>query len=169
MRKPLSTLTISLLLTVGCSATRRTEGQWTAGKSLAPNPKILLLQTTGGEPEGAQKVTSALLSKLSEKNVRAVLSNAQESSAAAMEHAAADGFDYVLAASITAWGDEVGLTVNLLEVTTRATVATATHHAHKRPGHWPSDPEDFVPELADSSLSRIFGWTPKPYRGDPPH
>jgi len=58
--------------------------------------------------------------------------------------------------------------VNLFEVSSRGSVASATHHAHKRPGRWPSDPEDFVPELADCSLARIFGWAPKVYTGDQP-
>jgi hypothetical protein len=93
----------------------------------------------------------------------------QESGAAALDHAASDGFDYVLAGNITQWGDEVELTVSLFEVSSRESVASAIHSAHKRPGHWPSDPEDFIPELADCSLARVFGWTPKVYTGDPPH
>lgn len=40
-----------------------------------------------------------------------------------------------LAGNVTAWGDEVGLTVDLLEVSPRAKVASASYHARKRPGH----------------------------------
>jgi hypothetical protein len=160
---------VLLLLTLACTATRQTSGQWIPGKSLSANPRILLLQVAGHDPEGCQKVTGALLGVLGQKGYRVVLSGAgQESPAAALDHAAGDGFDYVLAGNLPLWGDEVELSVTLFEVSSRASVASATHHAHKRPGHWPSDPEDFVPELADCSLARIFGWTPKVYTGDPP-
>ncbi len=125
-----------IVLAAGCSATRRTEGQWSPGKSLAANPKILLLQVMGREPEACQKVTSALLGMLSQKGYRAVLSTVgQQSGAAAIDQAAKDGFDYVLAGNLTLWGDEVELTVNLFEVSSRQSVATAKHYAHKRPAH----------------------------------
>ncbi|SRR6266540_1070016 len=159
-----------LVLAVACTATRQTSGQWIPGKSLTPNPKILLLHVTGKDPEGNQKMTGALLGILGQKGFRVVLSTAgQESPAAALDHAAGDGFDYVLGSNLPLWGDTVELTVTLFEVSSRASVASATHHASKRPGHWPSDPEDFAPELADCSLARIFGWAPKVYTGDPPH
>jgi hypothetical protein len=157
-----------ILGAVACSATRRTDGQWIPGKSLSPNPRILLLPVLGREPEACQKMTGALLGVLSQRGYRVVLSAAgQESGAAALDHAARDGFDYVLAGNLPEWGDDVELTVNLFEVSSRASVASATHHARKRLGHWPSDPEDFIPELADCSLARIFGWAPKVYMGDP--
>jgi TolB-like protein len=139
-------------------------------QELSPNPKILLLPVLGREPEANQKMTGALLGVLSQRGFLVVMSTTgQESAVAALDHAARDGFDYVLAGNLPQWGDEVELAVNLFEVSSRASVASASHHAKKRPGHWPSDPEDFIPELADCSLARIFGWTPRAYAGDPPH
>ena len=150
---------------------RQTSGGWKTGKSLSANPKILLVPVTGKEPEACQKMTGALLAILNAKGYRVVVSSdsGQETGAAALDHAARDGSDYVLAGSLSKWGDDVELTANLFEVSTREEVASATHFARRRTGHWPSDPEDFLPELADCSLARIFGWAPKVYVGDPPH
>jgi len=159
-----------LVLSLGCSATRRTDGQWVAGRTLKASPRVLMLPVAGGDPEGSQKLTSALLATLSGRSFRVVVSTTgPESGASALDHASKDGFDYVLAGNVKRWGDEVELTVTLFDVTSRESVAEASHYAKKRPGHWPSDPEDFIPELADCSLSKIFGWTPKTYTGDPPH
>jgi len=91
-----------LMLTLACTATRRTEGQWIPGKTLSANPRILLLPVIGREPEACQKMTGALLGMLSQKGYRVVVSTTgQESGAAALDHAARDGFDYVLAGNLT--------------------------------------------------------------------
>src|SRR6202035_1762963 len=93
---------------IACSATRQTSGDWVPGRTLKPSPKILLLPVLGREPEACQKMTGALLGVLSQRGYRVVMSSAgQESGAAALDHAAKEGFDYVLAGNLPEWGDEV--------------------------------------------------------------
>lgn len=172
-------LVLAALLAVACSAAgRRTEGHWVPGKLLAENPRILLLPVTGSEPDldesARREMTDALFEALNRRGYRVVVSAAgQESGTAALDHAARDGFDYVLTGSIPRWenhvvGDNVAeIVVTLWEVSSHGVVASASHLAKGRI-RWPSNPADFIPELADYSLARIFGWAPRVYKGDPP-
>lgn len=177
MRRLTTVLTAvgALLWAIACtSAWRTTEGGWVLGKALSANPKILLLPVAGRDSEACEAMTAALLAALSKKDYRVTVSSgrAKQSGAAAIEQGIGQGYDYVLEGVLSKWedkpsGDEAELTLKLYEVKSGEVVAAATHFDRGRANHWPSDPADFIPELADCTLSRIFGWTPKVYEGDP--
>jgi len=175
MRSTAAGVLLALVCTVGCSsAYRRTEGQWVPGKALSPHSKILLLPVTGRDSEACEMMTGALIGKLSQKGLNVVLSDVKrkQSGAAALSHGLGQGYDYVLEGLLSKWedkssGDEAELTLKLYEVSSGEVVASAVHYDHGRANHWPSDPKDFITELADCALAKIFGWKPGVYEGDP--
>lgn len=147
------------------------------GQTLAPTPSVLVMPVPSrGEDEGQDSgwLTTATLGRiLGEHRVKNSLSQ-EPRLESALEEAEKAGLAYVLRGELTQWEDNVtawssnpdkaALALELHEVSTKKIVASAVHRLVGGQVKWGSNsPIEFIPELADHALAKIFGWVPRLY------
>ena len=170
------TVTAVVLMVTGCiPMMRNTSGGLIAGRTLDVAGKILLLPIPDGVEEdgpavgSGQAVYSAVRDALIAKG-RQVLAGQKTDLVGAFDEAGALGCRYVLRGTIPEWEDNAtewsgkpdvaALSLELLEVTDRSIVGSATHRVNSSSGQMFSRrPERFIPEIVDATLAKIFGWT----------
>jgi hypothetical protein len=167
----------ALMLLQGCigSVTRSSNFNVAPGKTAAPRSKVFILAVRdGGDPKtgvgSGAAVATAIRDKLLSKGFSPLLSDEsslQTGFAAAKEQ----GYVYVLRPVVTQYedhntpwshkADRASLSVELYEAASGDLVAAGTHDVIGPT----QDPVDlkvvrFIPELVDTCLGSLFGWTP---------
>ncbi|HEV8324760.1 MAG TPA: DUF4823 domain-containing protein [Myxococcota bacterium] len=156
------------------SVQRTTTGGMSPGRTLGPDANILVVpvedavEIKSGLARGTGvALTDALRDGLVSHGFAVRVAAGYELAGATAE--AKDlGFHYVLRAFVTEWVDKptnwtrvrdsAGLSVELYAVETGAVVGSASCRLVGTTAEAPS--VRFVPELADATLARIFGWLP---------
>jgi len=165
----------STLLLFGCMATRTTTGGFMPGvERVAPGEKILVMKVEDspeirkGQAAGSGKaITAALRDSLIQHGYPAVMSE-QSSLKVALIDAGGQQCAYVLRGELTEWVDRAtewsgrpdltSLSVELYSAKNGSLVGSVTHSVAG--GDSARAPQRFVPELADHSLGKLFGWVP---------
>lgn len=165
----------------GCATTRSTTGQVAPGAKVAPGARVLIMRvpdvvekgegTVGGSGEA---VTAAVRDDLMAHGYPVVTSDKSTLPDAFGEAMSLDAA-YVLRGAIAEWQDnatewssnpdKVALSLELYEVSTKQLVATGGHRVAGQAMTFATGqtPMRFVPEMADHSLAKIFGWRPSVY------
>jgi hypothetical protein len=159
----------AVLVISACSASRTSTVRVLPGRAVTRNSKVLVVQVLDG-PRGhvGAATTAALRDSLAAHGVSPFVSDAGGLQPA-FEEARSLGCQYVLRAEVTHWEDRLTwmsnrpdkatLSVELYEVSSRELVASGTHAVKGATEEYVDrHPERFVPEMADGSLGRIFGW-----------
>ena len=160
----------------GCAVpVHQTTGQVVPGVEVSKAPKIVILDINDGQEKGqeatvgsGQAMVSALRDRLMQHNipVTTVQTTTLEDGYREAERL---GFDYVLRGVYTNWEDNATawslnpdraeFALELLSVDSRSLAASANHRRQASGATFLSNtPMRFIPELADSTLGRIFGW-----------
>jgi hypothetical protein len=168
-------------LSVGCvSLHRDTTGGWVGADPLQPNAKICLLKTPDGveRQDGAAigsgaAVTAALREQLIQHGYAVVPSKESEVERA-LPGAISANASYILVGMLPEWEDNAtewsgrpdrtSLLLELYSVPGGDLVGTGKHRVVSSTSQMVSRETDrFVPELADHSLAKLFGWRPTVY------
>jgi hypothetical protein len=167
-----------VLALVSCtSATRTTTGGWVPGQSVPPAATVLVLRTADAAQPGVGQVngsgasiTAAIVQSLSRRSYQVSISTSSDLRAG-LHEAQAAGIAYVLHPVITEWEQHstewsarpcsAALSLELYDARSEKLVSIATHRvvgSNVQMAH-PST-FDFVPELADRTVTRlIYGVT----------
>lgn len=165
----------------GCATTRSTTGQGVPGTTIVPGARVLIMRlpdvvqkgegTVGGSGEA---VAAAIRDDLMRHGYAVVTSDKTALSDAFSEAMALEA-SYVLRGAITEWEDnatewssnpdKLSVSLELYGAARRELVATGGHRVVGQPATLVSGqtPMRFVPETADHSLARVFGWHPTVY------
>ena len=164
------------LVFCGCTATRSTTGGYLPNSEPVPaGSKVLVMhvpdgvEAQDGPAQGTgRSMTNALKDALIAHGFPPYVSETTDLSSA-FEEAAELGYPYVLRGSLTRWEDNATewsgrpdlaeLSVELYSSGTKTMFASVTHSIEG--GDSGKQPHRFVPELADQTLAKIFGWTPR--------
>lgn len=165
---------LSAFIFCGCTATRSTTGGYLPNaERVPPGSKILVMAVPDGvEAEdgpalgSGRAMTNGLKDALIAHGFPPYVSETSDL-ALAFEEAARLGYPYVLRGSLTKWEDNATewsgrpdlaeLSVDLFILDTKTMLASVTHSIEG--GDSGKQPHRFVPELADQTLAKIFGWT----------
>jgi hypothetical protein len=163
-----------VLVFCGCTATRSTTGGYLPNlEPVAAGSKVLIMtvpdgvEAEDGPAQGSgRSMANALKDALLTHGFPPFVSEST-SLPLAFQEAADLGFPYVLRGSLTKWEDNATewsgrpdlaeLSVELYATDSKTMVASVTHSIEG--GDSGKQPHRFVPELADQTLSKIFGWT----------
>jgi len=175
MRKRLGLFCLALVLTACAMPVHRTSGQFVPGTSLAAEPKVVILAITDGQERGQDAtvgsggaMVNAIRDRLMGRGIPVQSVQVAELEAGYAE-AERLGFNYVLRGAFTNWEDNATawsgnpdraeLALELYAVADRRLAATASHTVQASGATLlSSTPMRFIPELADSTLGRIFSW-----------
>ena len=139
------------------------------GKTIQKGAKVLLVPVPDGPPRHSGSATlAALRDALVAHGFSPIVSDAAGLQAA-FDEARSFECQYVLRAEVTHWEDRLTwmsnrpdkatLSVEVYEVASREMVASGTHAVTGATEEYVDrHPDRFVPELADGSLGRVFGW-----------
>ncbi|HEX4826497.1 MAG TPA: DUF4823 domain-containing protein [Candidatus Polarisedimenticolaceae bacterium] len=175
-------LSPSLLIVTACALpVHETSGQLVPGVTLSSMPRIVILEISDGQERGqdathgsGQAMGDALRERLMGHGI-AVQSIQSKELEQGYNEATRIGFDYVLRGVFTNWEDNATawsgnpdraeLAVELFSVADRRLAASADHKVQASGATLlSSTPMRFIPELADRTLGRIFGWPAPPPR-----
>jgi hypothetical protein len=159
-----------------CSVPRSVkEGGTTAGRTIDPAGKVLILSVGDGQEQGqspavgsGQGMVAALRMALGTHGVP-LSTTSTATLNAGFDEAKKDGFDYVLLCNITLWednatawsgkGDKLSISVQVFDTQSHALVAAATHNRVATGFTLAAGtPDRFEAEVAKGALSKIYGW-----------
>lgn len=164
------------LLTLSCATpVHQTTGQWAPGMAVVATPKVVLLDIADGQERGQEATTGsgqAMVGALRDRlmghtiAVQTIQSVAIEKG---YEEATRLGFDYVLRGVFTNWEDNATawsgnpdraeFAVELYSVPDKRLAGSASHKVQASGFTLlTGTPMRFIPELADNTLGRLFGW-----------
>jgi hypothetical protein len=165
-----------MFLALSCATpVHQTTGQWVPGMTLVATPKIILIDIADGQERGqeatkgsGQEMVGALRDRLMGHNI-AVQTIQSVEIEKGYEEAARLGFDYVLRGVFTNWEDNAtawsgnpdraDFTIEIYSVPDKRLAGSASHRVQASGFTMMSGtPMRFIPELADNTLARLFGW-----------
>jgi len=167
---------IFALVFCACTATRSTTGGYLPNSEPVPaGSKVLIMpvpdgvEAQDGPAQGSgRSMTNGLKDALVAHGFPPYVSETTNLPSA-LEEAAKMEYPYVLRGSLTKWEDNATewsgrpdlaeLSVELYATDTQTMVASVTHSIEG--GDSGRQPHRFVPELADQTLAKIFGWVPR--------
>ena len=162
---------------VACSANHNTSVNVVPGQLVAPGSSVYILAVpdgvsrSDGPAEGSGfAMAVGLRDALLAHGFSPLISDIGDIEVGIKE-AAGLNYRYLVRARLTQWEDNAtplstrpdraALSIEVYDVKSHALVATSTHAAAGAHADYLSrSPDRFVPELADSCLGAIFGWTP---------
>jgi hypothetical protein len=160
----------SVLGLAACSASRISNVQVYPGMAVDRKERVLLLRVPDGPANHRGSATlAALRDALASHGVPLAPSDTIDLSTG-FDEAAALRCAYILRAEVILWEDRLTwmsnrpdkatISVELWDASSRALVASGTHAVTGAIEEYVDrHPDRFVPELADASLGRIFGWS----------
>jgi len=164
------------LLTLSCAIpVHQTSGQWVPGMTLVTTPKVVLLDVADGQERGQEATTGsgqAMVGALRDRLMghgMAVQTIQSLETEKGYEEASRLGFDYVLRGVFTNWEDNAtawsgnpdraDFAIELYSVPDKRLAGSASHRVQASGATLlSSTPMRFIPELADNTLGRLFGW-----------
>jgi len=174
---PIALLALAATLAGACSANRSSNVNVVPGELVTPGAKVYILAVPDGveRREGPAEGTGfamavSLRDTLLAHGFAPLISDISDLDVGLRE-AAGLGYKYLVRARITVWEDNAtpistrpdrgALSVEVYDVASHGLVATSTHSVEGPHGDYRSrSPDRFIPELTDSCLGAIFGWTP---------
>lgn len=169
---------VAAVIALGCATTRSTTGQLVPGAKVAPASRVLIMRLPDVVEKGegivggtGEAVTAAIRDDLMAHGY-SVMTSDKRALPDAFGEAAPLEATYVLRGAIAEWQDnatewssnpdKAALSLELYEVSTKQLVATGGHRVAGQALTLATGqtPMRFVPELADHSLAKIFGWQP---------
>jgi hypothetical protein len=172
-----ASLLVAAALAVACSANHSSNVNVVPGQLVTPASSVYILAVPDGvsRSEGPAEgsgfaMAVGLRDTLLAHGFSPLISDIGDIDVGIKE-AAGLGYKYLLRSRLTQWEDNAtpistrpdraALSVEVYDVKTHALVATSTHAVAGAHGDYLSrSPDRFVPELADSCLGAIFGWSP---------
>jgi len=155
---------------------RKSSGGVVPGRTVASDENILILAIPDGVEEdgpaegSGHAIYTAIRDTLIEKGVPVATTDYTDLTRG-FEQAASQGCRYLLRGIIPEWEDNAtewsgkpdvaAVSLELYDVEDRVLSATGSHRIQGSSAQLLSkSPDQFVPELVEVSLARIFGWTP---------
>jgi Domain of unknown function (DUF4823) len=163
-------LVAALIALSACSASRVSNVHVLPGKMIQQGAKVLLLPVPDGPSRHSGSATLAAVRDALVAHGFSPLVSDAAGLQAAFDEARSFECHYVLRAEVTHWEDRLTwmsnrpdkatLSVEVYEVASREMVASGTHAVTGAIEEYVDrHPDRFIPELADGSLGRVFGWT----------